>query len=33
MFQYDRVATLLLVIFLTVLLLDFLAARIRRVLL
>lgn len=32
MFQYDRVATLLLVIFLTVLLLDFLAARIRRVL-
>lgn len=32
MFQYDRVGTLLLVIFLTVLLLDFLAARIRRVL-
>lgn len=32
MFQYDRVGTLLLIIFLTVLLLDFLAARIRRVL-
>lgn len=32
LFQYDRVGTLLLVIFLTVLLLDFLAARMRRVL-
>lgn len=32
MFQYDRVATLLLGIFLTVLLLDFLSARIRRAL-
>lgn len=32
MFQYDRVGTLLFVIFLTVLLLDVLAARIRRVL-
>jgi phosphonate transport system permease protein len=32
MFQYDRVGTLLLIIFLTVLLLDLLAARIRRVL-
>jgi phosphonate transport system permease protein len=30
MFQYDRVGTLLLVIFLTVLLLDALSARIRR---